>query len=97
MGVLNNLADIPYTAPAKETRLLQLADYVAHALFLLYERRDPSLIKPILERFDSTGGVYHGLVHVSDHKGSTCGCPACCSRRKPGSKSAWLQNQPKSN
>lgn len=43
-GILRNLSDIPYFASAKETRLLQLADYVAHALFLLYERRDPSLI-----------------------------------------------------
>jgi hypothetical protein len=96
-GVLNNLADIPYTAPAKETRMLQLADYVAHALYLLYERRDATLIKSILERFDCTGGIYHGLVHVSGHKGNTCGCPACCTRRNPGSKSTWLQNQVKSN
>ncbi len=32
-GVLNNLSDIPFSAPAKESRMLQLADYVAHALF----------------------------------------------------------------
>ena len=94
-GVLNNLADIPYTAPAKETRMLQLADYVAHALFLLYERRDPTLIKPIVGRFDSTGEICHGLVHVSGSKGDACGCPACCTRHKARSKSTWLQTQPK--
>ncbi|MBI2189004.1 MAG: DUF3800 domain-containing protein [Acidobacteria bacterium] len=96
-GVLNNLADIPFTAPAKETRMLQLADYVAHALFLLYERRDPTLIKPVIDRFDCTQGTYHGLVHVSDNRGKTCGCPACCTRHKPGSRSLWLHSQPKSN
>lgn len=95
-GVLNNLADVPFTAPAKETRMLQLADYVAHGLFLMYERRDPTLIKPIIDRFDCTGGTYHGLVHVSDKRGRDCGCPACCTRHKPNSKSAWLQNAPKS-
>lgn len=96
-GVLNNLADIPFSAPARESRMLQLADYIAHALFLLYERRDPILIKPIIDRFDCTGGIYHGLVHVSDHKGTACGCPACCTRHKPGSKSSWLQIRPKLN
>ena len=96
-GVLNNLADIPFTAPAKDTRMLQLADYVAHALFILYERRDPTLIKAILERFDCTRGTYHGLVHVADRKGNACGCPACCTRHKPHSKSTWLQKLPKPN
>lgn len=94
-GVLNNLADIPFTAPAKETRMLQLADYIAHALYLLYERRDSSLIRGIADRFDCTGGVSHGLVHVSNNKGKACGCPACCTRHKPYSKSTWLL--PKSN
>lgn len=96
-GVLRNLADIPFTAPAKETRMLQLADYVAHALFLMYERRDATLIKPIIDRFDRTGGIYHGLVHLSDRRGKSCGCPACCTRHKPSSKSTWLRAQVKAN
>ena len=36
-GDINNLADIPYFAPAKSTRLLQLADFVANAVFVRYE------------------------------------------------------------
>lgn len=44
-GVLNNLSDLPFSVPARESRMLQLADYVAHALFLFYERNDASLIK----------------------------------------------------
>jgi hypothetical protein len=89
-GVLNNLSDIPFSAPAKESRMLQLADYVAHALFLLYERRDPTLIRSIIDRFDMTGGVFHGLVHLADGRGPDCGCPACCTRHKPRSTSTWL-------
>lgn len=42
-GVLHNLADIPYFASMAETRLLQVADVVAHAVFMLYERRDEPL------------------------------------------------------
>jgi hypothetical protein len=37
-GVLRNLADIPYFASVKETRLLQVADFVSHSVFMLYER-----------------------------------------------------------
>src|SRR5438128_1709853 len=40
-GVLRNLSDIPYFASTRESRLLQLADFVSHNVFLLYERRDP--------------------------------------------------------
>ncbi len=90
-GVLNNLCDIPYSAPAKESRMLQLSDYVAHALYLLYERRDASLAKPIASRFHTKGGIIHGLVHMSDAKGPTCPCPACVSRMSKGkSRGTWL-------
>ena len=87
-GVLRNLSDIPYFAAANETRLLQIADYVAYSLFRLYEHRDPSLAGPILGRFDHDGGVIHGLVHVGGSRG--CDCPACASRRAPNSIGAWL-------
>lgn len=50
-GLLHSLCDIPYFAPAKESRLLQLADYVAHALFLLFEKQDATLIKEIVKKF----------------------------------------------
>ena len=36
-GETRNLADIPYFAPAKNTRLLQLADFVANAVYGRYE------------------------------------------------------------
>lgn len=79
-GVLHNLADIPYFASVADTRLLQVADLVAHAVFLLYERRDSSLVSAFLDRFDTHNGVLHGLVH---HRASTetpCECPASASR-----------------
>ncbi len=80
-GVLKNLSDIPYFASTRESRLLQLADFVSHAIFLLYERGDESLAEGILHRVDQKNGKLHGLVHVSKKKGLTCQCPACKSRR----------------
>jgi Protein of unknown function (DUF3800) len=91
-GVLNNLADMPYFAAARENRLLQAADYVAHAAFSLYEKRDPKLMQHIVSRFDQKGGVFHGFVHVMPTHGSPCECPAHVCRRTPGNLGTWLQS-----
>lgn len=91
-GAINNLADIPYFASMHESRLLQLADLVAHAVWLLYEKRNPELIRPLLRCFDSTDGTLHGLVHIGNSRGNTCDCPACSSRRNPGSFGKWVEN-----
>lgn len=88
-GVLRNLSDIPYFAPMQETRLLQAADYVSHAVFTLYEDRDACLVKPILHRFCEEGGTLHGLVHVRPSR-RRCDCPACESRRTPWSFGPWV-------
>lgn len=88
-GLLHNLVDIPYFASAEETRLLQVADIVAHAVFLLYERRDSRLIGPFLDRFDQHDGVLHGLVHVKADHLAACECPACASRSNPGTYGSW--------
>jgi hypothetical protein len=87
-GTLKNLSDIPYFASTRETRLLQLADIVAHAVFLLYERRDPSLIREFLHRFDKKDGVLHGLVHR--RSAGACDCPACSSRAIPHNYGPWV-------
>lgn len=76
-------------ASTRETRLLQVADFVAHAVFLLFERREPALVRGILDRFDQADGVIHGLVHVGGRRES-CECPACVSRRAPGQRGSWV-------
>lgn len=88
-GLLHSLCDIPYFAAAKESRLLQLADFVSHALYLLYEKQDKSLAKDIIRKFDMADGILHGLVHVSDRRGIGCDCPACFSRRSPWNYGPW--------
>ena len=78
-GTLHTLAEVPFFLPAKNTRLLQLADFCANAIYGRYNSgftRDFDLIAP---RFDREQGRIHGLVHISrDHE---CQCPACLSRR----------------
>lgn len=88
-GTLNRVCDIPFFASTRETRMLQVADYVSHAAFLAYERKDTTLLRPIMHRFDHKSGIFHGLVHVGRGK-TGCECPACVSRRYPGSRGNWF-------
>ena len=46
-GLLHSLCDIPYFAPARESRVLQLADYVAHATQLWCATSFGSSITPM--------------------------------------------------
>lgn len=92
VGAINNLADIPYFATPKETRLLQVADLVSHAAFRLYERRDPTLIKPFLHRFDISSGIRYGISHITQAR-DTCDCPRCFSQRTPHNLGPWLTSQ----
>ncbi len=63
IGPIRNFAeDLPYSASANDSRMLQLADYVAHAIFMKYEQGDDSLLIPIQHKFDSFEGRNHGLV-----------------------------------
>jgi hypothetical protein len=76
---LRVVAEVPLFADSRVTRLLQLADIVAHAVYLYYERKDDRWIGPLLRAFSTDGGVMHGLMHLTpDHR--ICTCPACISR-----------------
>lgn len=92
-GILRNLCDIPYFASSRETRMLQLADYVSHATFMLYEKHDASLIRPFIHRFDVKDGHIFGLQHVTEAR-RACDCPGCYSRRTPWRNGPWLDQAP---
>lgn len=89
-GAINNLADIPYFASMRDSRLLQAADLIAHATWLLYERRDPILSRALLPCFDKQDGAIHGLVHVRTDTTQYCDCPACYSRRARDGYGPWM-------
>lgn len=80
---------------ARETRLLQAADTIAHGAFLLYERRNASILTPLLRRFDQRDGVLHGLVHVTADR-DACECPRCSSNRTPNDFGPWVAPPPAS-
>ncbi len=83
-GNVHNIADIPYFAPAKNTRLLQLADFISNAVFSNYETGHSKYFNQIAPRFDQENGRIHGLVHITRDRDS-CFCPSCVQRRaNPG-------------
>ncbi len=78
-GNLRNIGEVPLFIPSRASRLVQLADLVAFAMWRKYEYQDGRFFDPIIPKFDAAGGVLHGLVHKRDVN-SQCYCPACMSR-----------------
>ena len=79
-GQLHHVTDIPYFAPARETRLLQLADFVANAVYGRYEHGNSWQFDRLAPLFDQADGQMHGLLHLS-RRPRDCYCPACITRR----------------
>ncbi len=77
---LRRIAEVPLFCDSKATLFVQLADLVAHGVYLAYARRDGGLLDALLPGFDHHDGVIHGLVHLSaNHR--RCACMACATRR----------------
>lgn len=62
-GKLRNFAEVPMFLDSKASRMIQLADLVAFAIFRHYQAGDSQYFDIIKRCFDSVGGVVHGL-HV---------------------------------
>jgi hypothetical protein len=62
-GVIRNFSEVPLFLDSKASRLIQLADIIAYAIFRYYEKEDTRFFPIIQPRFDSEGGIVHGL-HV---------------------------------
>lgn len=75
-GYIMNIIDIPYFAGSHDTRMIQLADLCAYAVFRNYEHSDPKYFDAMLERFDkrNPNGPIDGLKHITD---MPCACLAC--------------------
>lgn len=59
--VIRNLAEVPLFLDSKASRLIQLADLIAFAIFRHYERGDSRFYSIIQSGFDTEGGIVHGL------------------------------------
>ena len=60
-GVIRNFSEVPLFLDSKASRLIQLADLIAYAVFRHFEKGDNRFFPIIEPRFDSEGGVVHGL------------------------------------
>ncbi len=78
-GQLRNMSDVPFFAPAKDTRLLQYADFCANALYGRYHASLARDFDRIALKFDQEGNSLHGLNHLT--LDGMCACIACFSRR----------------
>jgi Protein of unknown function (DUF3800) len=86
-GLVRHLAEVPLFTDSKITRMLQLADFVAYALYRRYQSSDTQFFDVILPRFSESGGIPHGLKHMNaNHR--ECFCPGCLSRRSAASGTA---------
>lgn len=79
-GSLRNIADTPFFVDSRASRLVQIADHVAYAVFRRYNTGDAQYLDIIASRFDEADGVYHGLSHKHADR-LTCTCHGCLSRR----------------
>lgn len=86
-----NLPEAPLFVESSASRLVQLADYVAHALFRRYEFGQARDLDKILRRFDSEEGVIHGIGHIIFKK-ERCMCSACVSRMGRETQSPVARN-----
>jgi hypothetical protein len=78
-GKTYNIAEVPLFVDSRATRLIQFADLVAYALRRYYEHGDATWLDLLRPRFDSEGGVIHGLTHYTPEN-SRCNCLICRQR-----------------
>ena len=83
IGPLSAYAEVPLFVDSKASRLVQLADFVAHWVYRAYESGDGAMLQALTQGFDQDRLVLHGLVHLV-REYQACGCLACRSRRGAG-------------
>jgi hypothetical protein len=93
-GYLGKVVDIPYFSASKETRMLQLADFVAYAVYRYYEKNDYTYLGKIISRFDRRDKFHSpdGLKHMT--KDLSCKCIDCSWRRNVKYVQPTLEDQP---
>lgn len=60
-GIINNLAEVPLFLDSKASRLIQIADIIAYAVFQKYQNDNDLFFDIIKERFDQDANIQHGL------------------------------------
>ena len=84
-GKIHHLVETPLFVDSRASRLIQLADHIAYAVFRRYNAGDAQYFDVFASRFDQEEGIIHGLSHKQTNN-PHCMCPACFSRRTQSSK-----------
>lgn len=79
-GAAYNLADIPLFTPSSSSRLLQVADFCANAIYGKFEGGYGKQYDKICSKFFQVDKVFHGLAHYSKTH-DQCMCQGCITRR----------------
>lgn len=79
-GQLYNMAEVPLFVDSKATRMIQFADLVAHGMRHNFEHGNSRYLDRIASKFDSEGGVTHGLVHIAP-RDTQCSCLSCRQKK----------------
>jgi hypothetical protein len=79
-GGIHHLADTPFFVNSTASRVVQMADHIAYAVFRRYYAGDIQYFDIIAGKFDTADNVLHGLSH-KQLIDPNCMCPACMSRR----------------
>lgn len=58
---IRNFAEVPLFLDSRASRLIQLADLIAFAIFRYYESGDDRFYSAVKSHFDAEGGIVHGL------------------------------------
>lgn len=72
---------MPWFSPTENSRLLQMADLCANAIYGYFEKGYAAQFERIFPKFDKESGVVHGIHHFAPDQ-RNCPCPGCVSRQE---------------
>lgn len=78
-GYMKAICEVPMFVDSHSSRIIQLADHIAYAVFRYYDQNDRTYFKCFSERFDRDGPRNYGLVHKQTVN-SYCECPYCLTK-----------------
>jgi len=74
-----SIIEIPVFVDSKASRIIQLADHIAYAVFRRYNAFDFKYYSEFEGRFIFKDNLCHSLSHITSKQ--DCTCPACLTRR----------------
>lgn len=74
-----NIIEVPLFVDSKASRIIQLADHIAYAVFRRYDQEDLTYYNVIQNKFDKSETEIFGLCHLTKDK--NCTCPYCITKK----------------